>query len=231
MASEWVENWTPQPDLESMVGGVGPGARRSSTRRPCRLRSARTSPASNRLFRLPPSGCLPPDCLSAQVRSDMEEFNIYSWPDFESDLIGEDALEERRGRSARVRALGRASFADATLPRSHRLATIRGAGQPRALCWRRVLPQDAVVIRSTIVDSITNICAVHWWERTLTRMGLAARRQRYPAHAAAYSPRQPHQPSTPSPPSPSPRLARLPPSPPQVRLRARGPARRAAAAH
>lgn len=32
----------------------------------------------------------------------MEEFNIYSWPDFEQDVVGVDALEERRSRSTQV---------------------------------------------------------------------------------------------------------------------------------
>ncbi|KAG2446682.1 hypothetical protein HYH02_008250 [Chlamydomonas schloesseri] len=65
-ATEWVENWTPGPDLESMV------------------------------------------------REDMEEFNIYSWPDFEQDVVGVDALEERRSRSTQDAVVIRETIADST---------------------------------------------------------------------------------------------------------------------
>ncbi len=41
-----------------------------------------------------------------QVRADIEEYNIYSWPDFEQDVVGRDALEERRSRSSQVRGPG-----------------------------------------------------------------------------------------------------------------------------
>lgn len=37
-----------------------------------------------------------------QVRDDIEEFNMYSWPDFEQDMVGRDALEERRSRNSQV---------------------------------------------------------------------------------------------------------------------------------
>ncbi|KXZ47636.1 hypothetical protein GPECTOR_34g795 [Gonium pectorale] len=65
-ATEWVENWTPAPDMESMV------------------------------------------------RDDIEEYNIYSWPDFEQDVIGVDALEERRSRNSQDAVVIRQTIADST---------------------------------------------------------------------------------------------------------------------
>ncbi|EFJ41538.1 hypothetical protein VOLCADRAFT_121622 [Volvox carteri f. nagariensis] len=65
-ATEWVENWTPGPDLENMV------------------------------------------------RDDIEEFNIYSWPDFEQDVVGRDALEERRSRNSQDAVIIRETIADST---------------------------------------------------------------------------------------------------------------------
>ncbi|GLC36641.1 hypothetical protein PLESTB_000125100 [Pleodorina starrii] len=65
-ATEWVENWTPGPDLEKMV------------------------------------------------RDDIEEFNIYSWPDFEQDVVGRDALEERRSRNSQDAVVIRGTIADST---------------------------------------------------------------------------------------------------------------------
>ncbi|GIL50446.1 hypothetical protein Vafri_6567 [Volvox africanus] len=65
-ATEWVENWTPGPDLENLV------------------------------------------------RDDIEEFNIYSWPDFEQDVVGRDALEERRSRNSQDAVIIRETIADST---------------------------------------------------------------------------------------------------------------------
>ncbi|GFR44484.1 hypothetical protein Agub_g5747 [Astrephomene gubernaculifera] len=66
VATEWVENWTPGPDLEEMV------------------------------------------------RDDIEEYNIYSWPDFDQDVKGRDALEERRSRSSQDAVVIRETVADST---------------------------------------------------------------------------------------------------------------------
>ncbi|KAG2489544.1 hypothetical protein HYH03_011995 [Edaphochlamys debaryana] len=65
-ATEWVENWTPGPDLEKMV------------------------------------------------RDDIEEYNIYSWPDFDQDVIGRDALEERRSRNTQDAVVIKETIADST---------------------------------------------------------------------------------------------------------------------
>lgn len=65
-ATEWVESWTPGPDLENMV------------------------------------------------RADIEEYNIYSWPDFEQDVVGRDALEERRSRSSQDAVVIRDTIADSS---------------------------------------------------------------------------------------------------------------------
>lgn len=42
----------------------------------------------------------------------MEEYNIYSWPDFELDVVGRDALEERCSRSAQEAVVIRETVAD-----------------------------------------------------------------------------------------------------------------------
>lgn len=50
--------------------------------------------------------------LENMVRYDMEEFNIYSWPDFEQDVVGRDALEERCSRNAQEAVVIRETVAD-----------------------------------------------------------------------------------------------------------------------
>lgn len=36
------------------------------------------------------------------VRDDFEELNRFSWPDFEGDVVGKDALAERCARPSQV---------------------------------------------------------------------------------------------------------------------------------
>lgn len=93
----------------------------------------------------------------------MEEFNIFSWPDFNQDVVGRDALEERRNRDQTHAVVIRATTADSAT----NLVAVHWNDfeQVRRVAWRLMEwpPCNACgLMQCATAGSAATVVALHW---------------------------------------------------------------------